>query len=236
MNAYDLSQLVREDRPFLRVIFPAISFVSKRAPADLELAVGYAAALARVTARFMFRRRRFDRMRPDRRIREVRREEQVQRLPPPGGHGIPVRPVGPEGREVPYGAARPRRPADGPDAHYLRDHRWKVDPFGDPGVMSLPCVACEGKQASEPCAPGCSAPGGMCSAIWWVPTIPDVLGPHWEPLVREIRRVSHELSVKEGAAGAAHGVKGAPHGARGGRPSGNSRLAEEAVDLLSRRD
>ncbi len=113
---------------------------------------------------------------------------------------VSFRVVGMDGEDSPYDIMAPRRINDGPEKHYLRDRRYEVKVQEIEGLLSLPCLACAGKSASDPCAPESVVPGGRCGAAWFKAIPPEMLGPFWDVYVRAHRTLSQETSTSRGSA------------------------------------
>ena len=215
-------------RPDLDRALGVLAFLEERdvTEEEYDLAASYLTARFKCAARLAQQTKRLGRLPKTARERYVREVEQRAPVPKSGGRR---RVVGPDDKECAYGPARPRKPGDGPDEHYLRDYRWEYEFEGVPGALSLPCVACAGRHASDPCAPGCSAPGGRCSGDWFKPTPPAVLGPYWPKFQSTYRALRREIATDDGRDGAKFGKKG-------GRPrSHEPGLVAEVVDLLLQR-
>jgi len=198
---------------------------------DLELAAGYLVALMQCAQRLGLDRGLV-------KLRESAREERIIRIEQGwpverlGYH--PFRVVGPDGKDCSYVRAARRRQSDGPDRHYLRDYCW-VFKLGDmDGVLSLPCVACKERRASEPCAPDCSIAGGLCSGLWFKAIAPEVLGPFWPVFQRSYRATRQKIDTDWGWDGAKHGKEG-PTGKLGGAPKKHDPdVVYRVLDLITR--
>ncbi|HXQ78912.1 MAG TPA: hypothetical protein VN819_01675 [Thermoplasmata archaeon] len=222
-------------RPDLDRALGVLAFLEERAATaeEYDLAVSYLTARLRCATRLAQQTKRLGRFPKPSRERYVREVE--QRAPVPMSVEGP-RVVGPGDKECAYGPARSRQPGDGPDEHYLRDYRWEYDFEGIAGALSLPCVACAERHASDPCAPGCSVPGGRCSADWFRPTPPQVLGPYWPAFQRSFQSLRREIATDDGRQGARYGKDGKYGRRPGGRPkSPTPDAVAEVVSLLLER-
>lgn len=188
---------------------------------DRNLAIRYAGGALKLAAGNQQRQKRLSRLPENARASFIRNLEE-RTLLPESADGV-IRTWGPDGAPIPPGVADSREPTDGPDRHYLRDYRIEVDAFGISGVVSLPCAACREKGAGDPCSPKCSVPGGLCSGLWYRPTGPGVLGPHWRAAQAGWRAIRHDVS-------AVYGKRGEEKAREAGKQTGRPKApAEDAV-------
>ena len=220
--------------PVVSHILETLAFLEgRKAPrADRELAAAYFSALLKCAARVTLRKPTLANRSEHAREEYVREMEQSARAGK--AEDVSFRVVGMDGEDSPYDIMAPRRINDGPEKHYLRDRRYEVKVQEIEGLLSLPCLACAGKSASDPCAPECVVPGGRCGAAWFKAIPPEMLGPFWDVYVRAHRTLSQETSTVEGRRGAKWGREG-PTGKPGGAPKKHdSKIIYEVLDILIR--
>jgi hypothetical protein len=231
-NAYSVGPELGVDggTPVFRHILEVLVFLEEgKAPeADHELANAYFSALLKCAARLALNRS----------LAKLSgaREEYVHKVEQsamaPKADDVSFRVVGSEVEGRPYDIMVPREPSDGPEKHYLRDRRWEVKVQGFEGLLSLPCVACAGRQASDPCASGCVAPGGHCGAFWFKAIPPEMLGPFWSAYVRANRTIRSEIGKDTGDRGKTYAKVGKSGTPGGRRPINSPDLLQGVVDDL----
>jgi hypothetical protein len=244
-DAYHVGQMALSDRLFQARAHPLIAFAhSHGTEGDGELVMKYIPALFECATKLNFQKKKLSKMGDVERGGFVRNAEREQQLPDIS-EGADPQVFGPDGQHAEYGVAvSPREIHDGPDRHYRRDYVGRIEGDGKVHVISLPCVACIELRSEQPCVPECTAPGGLCGAIWWVPDPTAILGPFWDGIVQHGQRLNRAVRLADSMKGAPSGIKGkdsgklgGPSGIKGGHPKKDRPdLVDDLIDLIKNRD